>query len=112
MPSTSASLGANSAGAILKLVFREAKIHDVILFFDECESIFMDRTKGNLQVNTVLTELERHEGLCILATNRPMDLDPDEIDAILADLPRDQWCDDRDGKPSSVAQGTYVLPRA
>ena len=27
------------------------------------------------QVNTVLTELERHEGLCILATNRPMDLD-------------------------------------
>jgi len=69
------SLGANSAGAILKLVFREAKIHDAILFFDECESIFMDRTKGNLQVNTVLTELERHEGLCILATNRPMDLD-------------------------------------
>ena len=69
------ALGANSAGAILKLVFREAKIHDAILFFDECESIFMDRTKGNLQVNTVLTELERHEGLCILATNRPMDLD-------------------------------------
>ena len=68
------ALGANSAGAILKLVFREAKIHDAILFFDECESIFMDRTKGNLQVNTVLTELERHEGLCILATNRPMDL--------------------------------------
>ena len=44
------ALGANSAGAILKLVFREAKIHDAILFFDECESIFMDRTKGNLQV--------------------------------------------------------------
>lgn len=21
------------------------------------------------------------------------------------------WCDDREGKPSSVAQGTYVLPR-
>mmetsp|Transcript_55125 Transcript_55125/g.109460 ORF Transcript_55125/g.109460 Transcript_55125/m.109460 type:complete len:1218 (-) Transcript_55125:466-4119(-) len=69
------ALGANSAGAILKLIFREAKIHDAILFFDECEGIFMDRTKGNLQVNTILTELERHEGLCILATNRPMDLD-------------------------------------
>ena len=68
-------LGTNAAGAILKLVFREAKIHDAVLFFDECESIFMDRTKGNLQVNTVLTELERHEGLCVLATNRPMDLD-------------------------------------
>ena len=46
------SLGTNQAGAILKLVFREAKIHDAILFFDECESIFMDRTKGNMQVNT------------------------------------------------------------
>ena len=44
------SLGTNQAGAILKLVFREAKIHDAILFFDECESIFMDRTKGNMQV--------------------------------------------------------------
>ena len=59
----SPALGANSAGAILKLVFREAKIHDAVLFFDECESIFMDRTKGNHQVNTVVTELERHEGL-------------------------------------------------
>jgi len=68
-------LGSNTAGAILKVVFREAKIHDAVLFFDECESIFMDRTKGNMQVNTVLTELERHEGLCVLATNRPMDLD-------------------------------------
>ena len=48
------SLGTNQAGAILKLVFREAKIHDAILFFDECESIFMDRTKGNMQVNTEL----------------------------------------------------------
>ena len=46
------SLGTNQAGAILKLVFREAKIHDAILFFDECESIFMDRTKGNMQVST------------------------------------------------------------
>jgi len=46
-----------------------------VLFFDECESIFMDRSKGNMQVNTVLTELERHDGLCVLATNRPMDLD-------------------------------------
>ena len=49
------ALGANSAGAILKLVFREAKIHDAIIFFDECESIFMDRTKGNLQVRTHAT---------------------------------------------------------
>ena len=54
------SLGTNQAGAILKLVFREAKIHDAILFFDECESIFMDRTKGNMQVSTVPTSPASH----------------------------------------------------
>ena len=48
-------LGANAAGAVLKLVFREAKIHDAVLFFDECESIFMDRTKGNMQVTPVIS---------------------------------------------------------
>jgi SpoVK/Ycf46/Vps4 family AAA+-type ATPase len=48
----------------------------------------MDRTKGNMQVNTVLTELERHEGLCVLATNRPMDLDEVSCNG------RDRWtCD-------------------
>ena len=31
--------------------------------------------KSTAETRTVLTELERHEGLCILATNRPMDLD-------------------------------------
>eukprot|EP00935_MAST-01C_sp_MAST-1C-sp1_P000007 g7.t1 len=69
------SLGFNEAGAIIKLIFREAKIHDAILFFDECESVFMSREKSAGRVNMVLTELERHEGLSILATNRPFDLD-------------------------------------
>ena len=40
------SLGFNEAGAIIKLIFREAKIHDAILFFDECESVFMSREKS------------------------------------------------------------------
>jgi len=68
-------LGFNEAAQIIKLIFREAKIHDAILFFDECESIFMSREKGSHQVNMLLTELERHDGLSILATNRPYDLD-------------------------------------
>lgn len=68
-------LGNNEAGQIIKLIFREAKIHDAILFFDECESIFQSRDKGSNRVNMILTELERHDGLSILATNRPYDLD-------------------------------------
>src|SRR3546814_9729465 len=68
-------LGKNEAGQIIKLIFREAKIHDAIWFFDECESIFQSRDKGSNRVNMILTELERHDGLSILATNRPYDLD-------------------------------------
>ena len=52
-------LGTNEAGAIIKLIFREAKIHNAIIFFDECESIFKSRDKGSPQINMILTELER-----------------------------------------------------
>ena len=38
------------AGAICKLVFREAKINDAVLFFDECESIFKTRDKATKPV--------------------------------------------------------------
>eukprot|EP00736_Rhodelphis_marinus_P011452 Rmarinus@m.20401 len=70
------SLGVNEAGKMIKLIFREAKIHDAVLFFDECESIFKSREKDSCHsVNMLLTELERHDGLSILATNRPHDLD-------------------------------------
>lgn len=68
-------LGNENAAGIIKLIFRESKIHDAILFFDECEAMFMSRDKGNFGVNTVLTELEKFEGLCILATNRAHELD-------------------------------------
>lgn len=44
-------------------------------FFDECESLFLARNKGGNSVGKILTELERHDGLCILATNRAFDLD-------------------------------------
>ena len=45
------NLGSNEAGAIIKLIFREAKIHDAVVFFDECESIFKSRDLGTNQVN-------------------------------------------------------------
>ena len=53
------SLGTMSADENFKFIFREAKINDAILFFDECESIFESRDKGSLSVNLLLTEIER-----------------------------------------------------
>jgi SpoVK/Ycf46/Vps4 family AAA+-type ATPase len=69
------SLGSMAAGENFKFIFRESKINDAILFFDECEAIFETREKGGHDVNLLLTEIERHDGLIILATNRPFDLD-------------------------------------
>lgn len=69
------TFGVNSSGASLKFLFREARINRAVLFFDERESLFLDREKGGSSVNMLLTELERFDGLCILATNRAHDLD-------------------------------------
>ena len=69
------SLGMAQADEVLALLFREARIHEAILFFDECDSIFETRDKGNASISTLLTEIERHDGPMIMATNRPFDLD-------------------------------------
>ncbi|GLC47982.1 hypothetical protein PLESTB_000046300 [Pleodorina starrii] len=69
------SLGHNEAGEVVRFIFREAKIHDALLFFDECESIFEDRDRGSHTVNMLLTEVERYDGIAIMATNRPHDID-------------------------------------
>ncbi|KAJ6241738.1 atpase [Anaeramoeba flamelloides] len=69
------SLGQNEAGENMKYIFREAKINQAILFFDECESIFESRSHGGYQVNILLTEIEKFDGIIILATNRAFDLD-------------------------------------
>nr|CCM13411.1 AAA family ATPase, putative [Leishmania guyanensis] len=58
----------------LRFLFREAKLSDAILFFDECESLFEDRT-SNGTVTALLSEFERYEGLIILATNRAQNFD-------------------------------------
>mmetsp|Transcript_16708 Transcript_16708/g.19244 ORF Transcript_16708/g.19244 Transcript_16708/m.19244 type:complete len:1183 (+) Transcript_16708:634-4182(+) len=63
------------AGSTVKFLFREARINKALLFFDECESLFMSREKGGTAVTSILTELERFDGLCVLATNRACDLD-------------------------------------
>ena len=53
------SLGSMTAGENFKFIFRESKINDAILFFDECEAIFESREKGGHDVNLLLTEIER-----------------------------------------------------
>lgn len=65
----------HEAGRFVPGLFREARLHDAILFFDECEALFESRRNGNALMTVLLTELERFEGVAILATNLPQVLD-------------------------------------
>ncbi len=56
-------------------LFREARLQNALLFFDECEALFASRAQGNVLMTILLTELERFDGLAILATNLPELLD-------------------------------------
>ena len=68
--------GAGELDADLRGLFREAKMSNAVIFFDECESIFRSRDRGGDRLlNALLTEIERHHGIVFLATNRPHDLD-------------------------------------
>ena len=60
--------------------FRDARENDAILFWDEADAMFYDRdsTSHNWEVrdvNVLLVEIERFEGICVLATNRKLTLD-------------------------------------
>ncbi len=67
----------------LKRIFDAAEISDMVLFFDEADSLFGKRTDvndardryANLEVSYLLERMERFKGLAILATNRKRDLD-------------------------------------
>lgn len=62
-------------------LFREARTHNAVLFWDEADAMFYDRDTASRNwevrdVNVLLQELERFEGVCVLATNRRVSLDP------------------------------------
>lgn len=67
----------------LKRLFDAADVSDVILFFDEADSLFGRRTEvkdahdryANLEISYLLERMERFKGLAILSTNRKKDLD-------------------------------------
>lgn len=63
------------ANAFLPGLFREARVQNAVLFFDECETLFESRSRGNVLMTVLLTELEKFEGVAILATNMPEVLD-------------------------------------
>jgi SpoVK/Ycf46/Vps4 family AAA+-type ATPase len=56
-------------------LFREARLHNAVLFFDECDALFESRRRGNNLMTLLLTEIERFEGVAVLATNMPEVLD-------------------------------------
>ncbi len=56
-------------------LFREARLQNALLFFDECEMLFSSRRNGNALMTPLLTELERFEGVAVMATNPPEVLD-------------------------------------
>lgn len=67
----------------LKRIFDAADISDMVLFFDEADSLFGKRTEvsdsrdrmANMEISYLLERMERFKGLAILATNRKRDLD-------------------------------------
>jgi hypothetical protein len=75
---------ANMTKELLRFLFREAKIHDAIIFFglnclalnelnyvtDECEGLFESRNQKASPVAALLTEIEQYDSLIIMATNR------------------------------------------
>ncbi len=63
--------GANRA---IQEAFKAAKDKHQVLFLDECDSLITQRNDVGMilssEINTLLTEIEKFEGVCILATNR------------------------------------------
>jgi AAA+ superfamily predicted ATPase len=70
------------AERMIKKIFAEAKAakRKQVILFDECDSLLFDRNKiGAImaaQVNALLSEIERYEGIVIFTTNRLGKLDP------------------------------------
>jgi SpoVK/Ycf46/Vps4 family AAA+-type ATPase len=68
-------VNANESQRFLPGLFREARLHNAVLFFDECDALFESRRRGNNLMTMLLTEIERFDGVAVLATNMPEVLD-------------------------------------
>lgn len=63
----------------IKNAFATAKKEGKVLFLDECDSLITVRNEVGMilssEINTLLTEIEKFEGVCILSTNRIGNMD-------------------------------------
>jgi SpoVK/Ycf46/Vps4 family AAA+-type ATPase len=64
---------ARETGCCIQNIFREARLQEGIVFFDECDDDFAE---GEYLSRILLTEIEKATGITILATNKPFRLDP------------------------------------
>jgi nucleoside-triphosphatase THEP1 len=68
----------------LKQVFEVSERANVLLFFDEADALFGQRTQvkdahdryANIEIDYLLQRMEQFDGVAILATNRKSDIDP------------------------------------
>lgn len=60
---------------ILSFLFHEAALLGAIVFLDECDDLFSGDSNTSLS-RSLLLELEKSRCITILATNRPVELDP------------------------------------
>lgn len=60
---------------ILSYLFREAALLGAIVFLDECDDLFSGVNNTSLS-RSLLLEMEKSRCITILATNRPVELDP------------------------------------
>lgn len=68
----------------LREIFSQARVNNSVLLFDEADALFARRVKverssdhfQNMEVNNLLQEIERFEGVVILTTNLETNMDP------------------------------------
>jgi SpoVK/Ycf46/Vps4 family AAA+-type ATPase len=68
----------------ISMIFREAKKCNVVLFFDECDTLFAKRAddggsnqaSANNKTALLLQEVEGYDGVSVLATNYKHNIDP------------------------------------
>ena len=56
-------------------LFREARLQNAVIFFDECEGLLGHRATGNPHISVVLSAIEHYDGIIVLSTNLPQLLD-------------------------------------
>ena len=62
-----------SSEDLIKYLFKEAKLSDGIVFFDECDEIFRANSRDS---RTLLIEIEKSDCITIMASNRVIEMDP------------------------------------